>query len=142
MYEKCLFFNLNSFTRSVNKRWEEEFEKLGLSASHGYLLRLVLSRPGSTQKLLADELDLAPSTVTRFLETLEQKGFVKKTCCTEDGRAMTVEPTKKAQTIAQELEEASARLSKFLVERLGPESADELVEILKSSQSKMTEKRN
>ena len=141
MYEKCLFFNLNSFARSVNKRWEEEFEKLGLSASHGYLLRLVLSRPGSTQKLFAEELDLAPSTVTRFLETLEQKGFVKRTSCNEDGRAMTVEPTKKALTIAQDLEEASTRLSQFLIEKLGPENADELVEILKSSQSKMNEKR-
>jgi DNA-binding MarR family transcriptional regulator len=144
MYETCLFFNLNSFTRAVNKRWEEEFEKLGLSASHGYLLRLVLSKasktPRSTQKHFAEELGLAPSTVTRFLEALEQKGFVKRSNSHDDGRAMAVEPTKKALALSKDLEEANARVAKFLVERLGSKNTEDLVEILRASQSKIDPK--
>jgi MarR family transcriptional regulator, organic hydroperoxide resistance regulator len=140
MYETCLFFNLNSFTRAVNKRWEEEFEKLGLSASHGYLLRLVLSKPGSTQKHFAEELGLAPSTVTRFLEALELKGFVKRTSSHEDGRAMAVEPTKKALALSSHLEQANARVAKFLIERLGSKNTEDLVEILRASQSKIDPK--
>lgn len=137
MYEKCLFFNLNSFTRLLNKRWEEEFAQVGLSASHGYLLRLVLAKPGSTQKYLAESMDLAPSTVTRFLEVLEQKGFVKRTCCSQDGRAMTVEATKKGMALSKDLERASDRLSHFLSERIGESTASELVKLLKQTQEKI-----
>ena len=139
MYEKCLFFNLNSFTRLLNKRWEEEFAHFGLSPSHGYLLRLVLAKPGTTQKVLADEMELAPSTVTRFLEALEQKGFVKRSCCTQDGRATTVDATKKASAIAKDLERASQRLTQFLAEHLGDRETSELVEILKRNAKKITE---
>ncbi len=137
MYEKCLFFNLNSFTRALNKRWEEEFENVGLSASHGYLLRLILETPGSTQKQLAEEMSLSPSTVTRFLEALEQKGFVKRTCCSEDGRAMTVEATKKGHALQKDLEKTSERLSKFVAEKLGSRNIEDLVEILRENQKRI-----
>ena len=132
MFESCLFFNLNTLTRLLNKKWEEAFEPLGLSPAHGYLLRLVLARPGATQKELAEKLELAPSTVTRFLETLESKGYVKKTCCNEDGRAMTVEATRKGRALEKDLEAASAQLSQVVSEALGEKHASELVKVLRA----------
>ena len=42
----------------------------GLSTPHAYVLRMVLSEPGISQKQLAEELHLDPSTVTRFVDTL------------------------------------------------------------------------
>ena len=142
MYETCLFFNLNSFTRLLNKRWEEEFEKFGLSAAHGYLLRLVLEKPDSTQKFLAEELGLAPSTVTRFLETLEEKGFVKRTCCSFDARVTKVNATGKGNAIHAQLTEASSRLGDLLKETLGAQEAEALVDQLRKSQQRLTEKLN
>ena len=132
MFESCLFFNLNSLTRLLNKQWEDAFAPLGLSASHGYLLRAVLAHPGSTQKQLAEQLDLAPSTVTRFLEVLEQKGFVVKTCCDQDGRAMTVEATKKGLALEAELSSISEKMSGLCAEGMAPGTSDELVKMLRA----------
>ncbi len=45
-----------------------EFRQTGLSAPHAYVMRLVLDDPGLSQKQLAEELHLDPSTVTRFID--------------------------------------------------------------------------
>lgn len=136
MYEKCLFFNLNAFTRQLNKLWEDEFAKLGLSASHGYLLRLALCEPGLTQKELADRLGLAASTVTRFIDALEKKGFLKRSTSSEDARAITVLPTKKAEALERDLDKTSKKLSDFLMTKLGQKDLEELVNIIRQHQRK------
>lgn len=136
MYEKCLFFNLNTFTRQLNKLWEDEFAKLGLSASHGYLLRLVLCEPCLTQKDLAERLGLAASTVTRFIDVLEKKGFLKRATCSDDARAITIQATKKAEALEKDLEKTSNRLTEFLTEKLGEKDLENLVNILREHQRK------
>ncbi len=137
MYEKCLFFNLNTFTREINKRWEEEFAKLGLSASHGYFLRLVLAAPNSTQKDLAERLNLAPSTLTRFVDALEKKGLLKREASAEDARAITIAPTKKAVALETELDATIDRLTNYLTEIIGPRNSSDLVKIIQTYQEKI-----
>lgn len=50
-----------------------------MSPSHAFLVIRVNEQPGLTQKELADLLKLAPSTVTRFLDDLERKGYIVRT---------------------------------------------------------------
>ena len=78
MVERCLYFNINTLTRVVNRIWDDAFAELGLSPSHAYLLRLVLSQPGLTPKQISLELKLEKSTVTRFIDVLGKKRFAQQ----------------------------------------------------------------
>ncbi|MCC6713485.1 MAG: MarR family transcriptional regulator [Candidatus Dadabacteria bacterium] len=78
MFDGCIYFNLSALTRKVTRIWEEEFAKLGLSPSHGYLLFALAENPGASQKELGEIMELDPSTVTRFVDALVVKGLAGK----------------------------------------------------------------
>jgi len=78
MFDECIYFNLSALTRKVTRIWEEEFGRLGLSPSHGYLLFAIAESPDASQKELGEIMELDPSTVTRFIDALVSKGLAEK----------------------------------------------------------------
>lgn len=128
MFERCLYFNINALTRSVNRIWGEAFDEFGLSPSHAYLLRLVISEPGLSPKQISQELKLEKSTITRFLDALEKKEFIRRQKgMTGDAREQGIFPTKKAEKIALQLEEKGNELYKKMMKSIGKSELIELV---------------
>lgn len=78
MFNECIYFNLTTLTRKITKIWQEEFGRLGLSPSHGYLLFAMREHPDASQKELSEIMELNASTITRFIDTLISKGLVEK----------------------------------------------------------------
>lgn len=111
MFDRCLYFNVNALARVVNKKWAEAFEQCNLSPAYGYMLRVVLSNPGISQKQPAEELRLEKSTITRFIDALQKKGFVvRRTGSTEDARESSIYATEQATAIHAEWEESGDSL--------------------------------
>lgn len=138
MFERCLYFNLNSLTRKVNRVWDQAFAEFDLSPAHAYLLRLVLAEPGLNQKQLADQLNLNKSTITRFIDALETKALVKrKKSMTKDAREQIIIASQKAEKIHQQLEDSGDALYQKMQEKLGHEALTQLVQQLKSSTKKL-----
>lgn len=79
MFDDCIYFNISALSRTISKIWQREFERLGLSPSHGYLLFAIVKSPGITQKELSELMELDASTITRFMDTLEQRSLIEKT---------------------------------------------------------------
>lgn len=139
MFDKCLFFTLNSLTRRLNRLWEEEFEKVGLSPQHAYLLRLAIAHPGITQKEMGEKLDLAPSTVTRFIDSLQKENLIKRTCCSNDGRAMIITATKKGEALQAKIDHALQTLGDSMYATLGEKNLRELVEVVNDNRKRFAE---
>lgn len=134
MFERCLYFNLNALTRKVNKIWDQAFQEFGLSPAHAYLLRVVLANPGITQQGIATELKLEKSTVTRFVDALEKKGFLLRR---KSGREQMVYPTEKAKDIHVKLEAQGNALYQQMLESLGKDNLTELVSELRKTRAKL-----
>jgi len=137
MFDRCLYFNINALTRLVNKKWVEAFEAFDLSPAHGYMLRVVLSKPGITQKELSAELRLEKSTITRFVDALQKKDLVSRKTGGLDGREQNIHPTRKAKKIQAPLEELGDRLYQTMVSTIGKEKLTTLVSQLQESARKM-----
>lgn len=134
MFERCLYFNLNALTRRVNKIWDRTFADLKLSPAHAYLLRLVLSNPGITQKHIARELRLDKSTVTRFIDTLQQEGYLKRK---KVGREQIISPTRATIKIGEELNRRGDTLYRRMLSDLGNAPLVDLVKQLRQAAGKM-----
>lgn len=138
MFERCLYFNLNALTRKVNRIWDQAFAEYDLSPAHGYLLRLVLAEPGLNQKQLAEQLKLNKSTITRFIDVLEQKKLLKrKKAMTEDGREQIIIASKKAEKIQKSMEDTGNALYRKMQQKLGDDELLQLVRQLKSATQKL-----
>ena len=139
MFERCLYFNVNALTRVINKRWVEAFKPFDLSPSHGYLVRLVLEQPGISPRDIALELKLEKSTVTRFLDVLEQKQFVvRRTSSKTDAREIEIVPTSKAKKIAESLQQTGDQLYGEMLTEIGATRLKSLVKELRAMEEKLS----
>lgn len=117
----CLYFTTNRLSRAITRIADDAFATTGLSPAYGYLIRLVIIKPGITQKELSEKLYITPSTLTRFIDKLQAKGLVERQV---QGKTVLVYPTEKARTLEPSLREASKKLKASYVAVLGEELAD------------------
>jgi len=134
MFEQCLYFNTNALARTVTRIWTEAYRPFELSPPQAFLLRTVLAKPGLLPRELAQELSVSRSTVTRFLDSLEKRDFVKRTPTGKDGREVQIYPTSSAQVIHQELDQIGAKLTKQMGKILGQEDVSQTVAKLREMQ--------
>ena len=87
----------NHFSREISRFFDSYFEEHQLATSYVQVLRLINEHQTVTQKRIADSMNLAPSTITRFIGKLDKMGFVEKTRTGKemsvrisDGKTMTV----------------------------------------------------
>ena len=134
MFERCLYFNINALTRKINKIWDQAFSELGFSPAHAYLLRLVLDQPAISQKEIAEELKLEKSTVTRFIDNLEERGYLKRK---KNGREQIIQPTATAKKLQQQLNMKGDDLYKQMTKFIGHSDLINLVDQLRDSSTKL-----
>lgn len=122
-FRHCLYFSAGALARAMNEMAEEEFQSLGFSPSHAFLLMLALEREGITQKEAAAELHLAPSTVSRLADALVRKGLLRRE---EGGRARPLHPTQQGEALQSEIAAAWRRIYDRYSAVLGEEAGCEL----------------
>ena len=127
MFERCLYFNTQNLARTVERLWTEEFKQYGLSPAHAYLLRLVLAEPGLLQRDIAQQLGLSKSTVTRFIDSLAERGYVSRKYSNSDGRESVIYPERKALALHKQLEASGTKLYKRMLAALGEETMQSAV---------------
>jgi DNA-binding MarR family transcriptional regulator len=136
MFEQCIYFNSNKLVRKINRIWEKAYMEVALSPAHAYLLRAVLKRPGCRLSDLAENLSLAPSTVTRFVEALVARGLLEK-YRGGDGREYRLRPTATALEIKDRLEAIGDSLTRKMCQVIGAAALNDLVETLRETEWKI-----
>lgn len=124
-YCNCLYYTANAFGRVMTKMAEEEFAITGLAPSYAFLLMSVNAKPGIQPSELSQQMQLTPSTVTRLVEKLEAKGFVKRQSV---GRATEIFPTEKSTALDSQIKQAWRSLYDRYTAILGEGSAQLLTD--------------
>ena len=131
----CLYFTANSLARVITRMAEEEFRKTGLSPSHAFLVMLVNDHPGISQKELADKLQLAPSTVTRFIDSLVYKGYLTRQT---EGKSSKVYPTDEGKNLQSLIDDAWTKLHRRYAKVLGLREGDALTAMIDAAYDKLS----
>jgi DNA-binding MarR family transcriptional regulator len=77
-YCRCLYFSTAALTRTLTRMAEENFAGTGLAPSLGFIVMTVNAEPGIAAGRLAEIMELRPSTITRLIDKLERRGFVRR----------------------------------------------------------------
>ena len=92
-FDDCLYFTISRLFRIANKYAEDAFSDLEICPTHGYLMILLdEQREGLSVSEIADKLAIAPSTVTRLVDKLTEKGLVERE---KEGKKSYTKITKK-----------------------------------------------
>lgn len=132
----CLYFTANALARKVGRMADEAFAGTGLSPSHAFLMMLVNEQPGITQKELTQALHLAPSTVTRFVDSLQRKGFVVREV---EGKLSKVSPTDAGLALKDPIAAAWKRLYHHYSDILGEEEGKRLTAVVHQANCELEE---
>lgn len=133
----CLFFTANRLSRSITKIAEDEFASTGLSPMYGYLILLINGKPGSSQKDLAEQLYITPSTLTRFIDKLEAKQLAERKV---SGKTVLVYPTDKSKELEGTIRQASRKLHDSYTVLIGDEDSSLLSTGIKSASERLEKK--
>ena len=130
----CLYFTANALSRVITRMAEQEFMPTGLSPSHAFLMMLVADEPGIAQKRICEQLHLAPSTITRFVDSLAHRGYLKRK---NNGKAVLIYPTESGNALSGEIAAAWKRLYRQYSEVLGEEAGVELTSLIDKAARKL-----
>ncbi|WP_149193059.1 MarR family winged helix-turn-helix transcriptional regulator [Luteimonas suaedae] len=119
MFDRCLYFNTAALSRMLERVWTQAFIPFGLSPPQAFLLRAVIAQPGQLQRELADALTITRPTATRLLDGLQQRELIERRSSGNDGRELEIHPTAAALAIANDLNRASAAVTRRLQKTLG-----------------------
>ncbi len=136
-FSACLLFSANALARATTAIGDAAFSRFGLSYSHAYLLSEVALMPGSTPSYLSEQLYLTPSTITRLIEKLEQKGLVTRR---PDGKNTLVYPTEAGLALAPAIDDGWRQNWELFKEVLGEEDALKLTELVFKAADAMSRK--
>jgi len=123
----CLYFSTNVFSRSMTRMAEDAFAPTGLSPSHAFTLKLVIENPGIVPNDLAKILQLAPSTVTRLVDLLVAKKYVRRE---SEGKISRLTATAKGEKVRDSISKAWRSLQRRYDELLGKEAGEQLTRLL------------
>jgi DNA-binding MarR family transcriptional regulator len=96
---------------------------------------LVNDHPGIAQKGLADKLQLAPSTVTRFIDSLVYRGYLTRQT---EGKASKVYPTDEGKNLQSVIDDAWNNLHMRYAKVLGLREGDALTAMIDAAYDKLS----
>jgi DNA-binding MarR family transcriptional regulator len=126
-FSQCLYFTASSLARKTEKLAKESWKPLGISPSHGYLLMLTLEEPGIQPSLIAEQLQLQPSTVTRLLDKLEEMNLVHRIT---EGKITCVFPSNKAKSLHPQMKKCIMTFAENYQRILGQKESHSLVKTM------------
>lgn len=108
--------SVSTLSRSISSFFDGYFEDSGLATSYVELLLLIRENDSLSQKEISTAMDLAPSTITRFLAKLKGKGLVTKH---RETREIVVSLTEEGLHLAMNLQEKYKKAENELNQILG-----------------------
>ncbi|WP_018622223.1 MarR family winged helix-turn-helix transcriptional regulator [Spirosoma luteum] len=132
-FSACLLFSANALARAITAIGDEEFGRFGLCYSHAYMLCEVVAQPGITPSELSETLYLTPSTITRLVEKLEQKHYVRRE---SEGKRTLIYATAEGDAIQPEIAQAWERVGTRYSEVIGKNDVCQLTQqVFKAAKS-------
>jgi DNA-binding MarR family transcriptional regulator len=119
MFDHCIYFNTTALARTLEREWTVAYKPFGLTPPQGFMLRAVLAKPGIVQSELASELAISRSTATRTLDGLQKLMLIERRLTESDGRETALYPTNEAVQIKDQLNAASAGVTRRLKAEMG-----------------------
>lgn len=118
-----IYFSANTIARKLSKMADEHFKPFGFTSSYAFLIMAINRNSGLSQKEVSTLFQLAPSTVTRFVDKLVKMGLMERK---QDGKEVKLALTSKGDEMAEKIEGQFAILNTEITEAWGEKYLDTL----------------
>jgi DNA-binding MarR family transcriptional regulator len=128
MKEKTIDYVLRATWQAVARMYNEEASKYGATMALGFTL-LSIDKEGTPSTALAPKMGMEPTSLTRTLKSMEDKGFITKTRSTKDGRSVIIKLTKLGQEKRELSKKTVLRFNEVIKEHIPEEKLIHFMEV-------------
>jgi DNA-binding MarR family transcriptional regulator len=96
---------LTVLARQLWQRFDRSVGEFGVSRAQWRLIAVVAARPGATQRLIGELLEVSEVTAGRLIDRLCAEGYLRRQECATDRRARSVYLTEAAQPVLERMSE-------------------------------------
>jgi len=129
-FRASLGFTLSTLGFAVAAGFREKLAPLGIEPRDFALLRAVGAAEGLSQQAIGERLQIPPSRMVSFVDSLEQRGLLERRAHPGDRRARALHLTAAGQGLLGEAFAAAVEFESGLCRDLGPGEREQLLELL------------
>jgi DNA-binding MarR family transcriptional regulator len=122
-----IYISSNAFARRISAIADENLKPFGFSASYAFVLLAADKDGGIGQKELGEQFHMAPSTITRFIDKMENQNLLSRE---QNGKAVTVQLSRKGKDLITEIKIALAEIDDEINLIMGDKYAETLNKML------------
>ncbi len=128
MKEKTIDYILRETWLSVARMYNEEASKYGATMALGFAL-LNIDKEGTPSTALAPKMGMEPTSLTRTLKSMEEKGLIVRKKNPKDGRGVIIHLTKLGIEKRELSKQTVLRFDEVIKENISEEKLNTLKEV-------------
>jgi len=140
MKEKTIDYALRATWQAVSRMYNEEASKYGASMSVGFALLSIDKDNGIPSTALGPQMGMEPTSLTRTLKSMEEKGLIVRKKNPVDGRGVLIHLTKLGKEKRELSRDRVLKFNEVIRQHVSQEKLDSFMEVAEIINELISEK--
>jgi DNA-binding MarR family transcriptional regulator len=141
MKDKSIDYILRSTWQAVSRMYNEEASKFDGSMAIGFALLSIDKEDGTPSTYISNRMGMEPTSLTRTLKTLEEKGLITRKKNPEDGRGVLISLTDLGKEMRGKSKETVLKFNESIKKNISEEKLNHFMEVAEVINDLITEKK-
>ncbi|MHA3788658.1 MarR family winged helix-turn-helix transcriptional regulator [Flavobacterium hauense] len=140
MKDKTIDYALRATWQAVSRMYNEEASKYGASMSVGFALLSIDKDNGIPSTALGPQMGMEPTSLTRTLKSMEEKGLIVRKKNPVDGRGVLIHLTKLGKEKRELSRDRVLKFNDVIKQHVSQEKLDSFMEVAEIINDLISEK--
>ena len=140
MKDKTIDYVLRATWQAVSRMYNEEASKYGASMSVGFALLSIDKENGIPSTALGPQMGMEPTSLTRTLKSMEDKGLIVRKKNPVDGRGVLIHLTKMGKEKRELSRDRVLKFNEVIKQHVSQEKLDNFMEVAEIINELISEK--
>jgi DNA-binding MarR family transcriptional regulator len=141
MKDKTIDYILRSTWQAVSRMYNEEASKFEGSMAIGFALLSIDKEDGTPSTYISNRMGMEPTSLTRTLKTLEEKGLIIRKKNPDDGRGVLISLTELGKEMRGKSKETVLKFNETIKKNISEEKLNHFMEVAEVINDLITEKK-
>lgn len=141
MKDKTIDYILKSTWQAVSRMYNEEASKYGATMALGYALLSIDKEKGTPSTALGPNMGMEPTSLTRTLRSMEEKGLIERKKNPKDGRGVNIYLTKLGKEKRELSKETVLKFNNSVLQHITEEQLKNFIEVSETIHELISEKK-
>ena len=141
MKDKTIDYILRATWQAVSRMYNEEASKFEGSMAIGFALLSIDKEDGTPSTYISNRMGMEPTSLTRTLKTLEEKGLIIRKKNPEDGRGVLIYLTDLGKEMRTKSKETVLKFNEIIKQNIPDEKLLHFIEVADTINELISEKK-